>query len=110
VVDALTFLGEEAGVEALVVERLDQLPLHLANHGDRKAPGASHRLPVLAQVRRVRRVELANLSHSRLLPLTRCSFGYGLKSAESRLRPPPTTRALLGRSLTITHAADDPSS
>jgi hypothetical protein len=37
-------------VHALVVERLDQLPLHLADHGDREAPGALDRLAVLAQV------------------------------------------------------------
>ena len=50
VVDALTLLGEEARVDALVVERLDQLPLHLADHGDREAPRAVDRLAVLAQV------------------------------------------------------------
>jgi hypothetical protein len=43
VVDALALLGEEARVDALVVERLDQLPLHLADHGDREAPGAPDR-------------------------------------------------------------------
>jgi hypothetical protein len=33
-VDALALLGEKARVDALLVERLDQLPLHLADRGD----------------------------------------------------------------------------
>jgi len=43
-VDALALLGQEMRVDALLVERLDQLPLHLADRGDGKAPGALDRL------------------------------------------------------------------
>jgi hypothetical protein len=37
--DALALLREEAGVHALVVERLDQLPLHPADHVGGPGPG-----------------------------------------------------------------------
>jgi hypothetical protein len=42
-VDALALLGEKARVDALLVERLDQLPLHVAGRGDGKARGALDR-------------------------------------------------------------------
>jgi hypothetical protein len=45
----------------LVVERLDQLPLHLADHGDRSAPGALDRLAELAQVLHPPRFELVDV-------------------------------------------------
>jgi len=46
-VDTFSLLGEEACVVALVVERLDQPPLHLADHGGRKSPEAFDRSSVL---------------------------------------------------------------
>jgi hypothetical protein len=45
--DAAAPRGEEAGVVTLVVERLDQLPLHRADHRCREPPGAVDRLSVL---------------------------------------------------------------
>ena len=58
---AFAFLGEEARVDARVVERLDQLPHHLADQGGRETPGAFDRLAVLAQILRVRGAELVDL-------------------------------------------------
>jgi hypothetical protein len=60
-VDTLALLGEDTRVDALLVERLDQLPLHLADRGDREAPGALDRLTVLAGILRVAGVELVDL-------------------------------------------------
>src|SRR5687767_12352970 len=57
-VDALALLGEKTRVDALLVERLDPLPLHLADRGDCKAPGALDRLTVLAEILRFAGVEL----------------------------------------------------
>src|SRR5215218_2164019 len=53
VVDALALLGEETGIDAILVERLDKLPHHPADHGDGDAVGALDRLSVLAVVIRV---------------------------------------------------------
>src|ERR671911_1542443 len=51
VVHALALLGEEAGIDAVLVERLDKLPHHhLADHGDGDAVGALDWLSVLAVV------------------------------------------------------------
>ena len=61
VVDTLSLLGEEARVVALVVERLDQLSLRLADHGGRKPPGAFDRPSVLVQIFRVPGVELVDV-------------------------------------------------
>jgi hypothetical protein len=49
VMDAAAPLGEEARVVALVVERLDQLPLDRADHRRREPPGAVDRPSVLVQ-------------------------------------------------------------
>src|SRR5215207_9029456 len=40
VVDTLALLGEEAGIDAFLVERLDKLPHHPPDHGDGDAIGA----------------------------------------------------------------------
>src|SRR5215217_8515461 len=66
VVDAFALLGEEARPDALLVERLDQLPHYPADHGggeagDGAAPRASDRLAVLVQVFRILGVELVDL-------------------------------------------------
>ncbi len=58
---ALTLLGEEPGVDAVVVERLNELPLHLAELREREAPGALDRLPVLVHVPHRVRVELVDV-------------------------------------------------
>src|SRR5215216_6263484 len=50
VVDALALLGEEAGVDAFLVERLDKLPHHPPDHGDGDAVRALDRPTVLAVV------------------------------------------------------------
>jgi hypothetical protein len=59
-VDTLALLGEETRVDALLVERLDQLPLHLADRGDGEALGALDRLTVFAEILRVAGVELVD--------------------------------------------------
>ena len=46
----LALLGEEARVIALLIERLNQLPLHLADHRGCEPPGALDRLAVLVQI------------------------------------------------------------
>src|ERR671916_1413392 len=56
VVHALALLGEEAGIDAVLVERLDKLPHHPADHGDGDAVGALGRLTVLAVVVRLTEV------------------------------------------------------
>src|SRR5215212_1672523 len=56
VVHALALLGEEAGIDAFLVERLDKLPHHPADHGDGDAVGALDRLSVLAVVVRLTEV------------------------------------------------------
>src|SRR6266568_8407348 len=61
VVDTLSLLGEEARVVALVVERLDQLPLHPADHRGREPPGAFDWPSVLVQILRVPGVELVDV-------------------------------------------------
>src|SRR5215204_7459091 len=61
VVHALALLGEEAGVDALLFERLDKLPHYLADRGDGDAVGALDRLTVLAVVIRVTEVDLSEL-------------------------------------------------
>src|SRR6266566_10122625 len=61
VVDTLSLLGEEARVVALVVERLDQLPLHPADHGGREPPGAFDRPSLLVQILRAPGVELVDV-------------------------------------------------
>src|ERR1019366_1956787 len=53
VVHAPTFLGKETRVDALVVERLDQFPLQLADHSDCYAPRVLDRLAVFAQILRI---------------------------------------------------------
>src|SRR5215211_6806279 len=53
VVHALAFLGEETGIDAFLVERLDKLPHHVADGGDGDAVGALDRLTVLAVVIRL---------------------------------------------------------
>src|SRR5215218_11129314 len=60
VVDALALLGKETGVDAVLVERLDKLPHHLADRGDSDAVGALDRLTVLAVVVRITEVDPAN--------------------------------------------------
>src|SRR3712207_3775538 len=50
VVHALALLGEEAGIDAFLVERLDKLPHPPADHGEGDAVGAPDRLSVLAVV------------------------------------------------------------
>src|SRR5215207_10980627 len=61
VVDALTFLGKETGIDAFVVERLDKLPHHPADRGDRDARGALGRPTVLAVVVRLTKVDLSEI-------------------------------------------------
>src|SRR6266540_2567388 len=56
--DTLALLREEAGVHALVVERLDQLPLHPADHGGSETPGAAGGFAVFVEVRCVLGMEL----------------------------------------------------
>src|SRR5215207_5987938 len=56
VVHALALLGEQAGIDAVLVERLDKLPHHPADHGDGDAVGALDRLSVLAVVVRLTEV------------------------------------------------------
>src|SRR6266511_2592138 len=56
--DTLALLREEAGVHALVVERLDQLPLHPADHGGGETPGAADGFAVFVEVRCVVGMEL----------------------------------------------------
>src|SRR6266571_8578804 len=56
--DTLALLREEAGVHALVVERLDQLPLHPADHGGGETPGAADGFAVFVEVRCVLGMEL----------------------------------------------------
>src|SRR5215203_6537513 len=58
-VDALTFLSKETGIDAFLVEWLDKLPHHLADRGDGDARGALDRLTVLAVVIRVTGVDLS---------------------------------------------------
>lgn len=60
-VGATALLGEEACVVALVVERLDQLPLHRADHRCREPPGAVDLPSVLVQSFRLAGVELDDL-------------------------------------------------
>src|SRR5215207_2560290 len=60
-VDALTFLGKETGIDALLLERLDKLPHHLADRGDGDARGALGRLTVFAVVVRLTKVDLSEL-------------------------------------------------
>src|ERR687894_1968615 len=50
VVHALALRGEEAGIDAVLVERLDKLPHPPADHGDGDAVGALDWLSVLAVV------------------------------------------------------------
>jgi hypothetical protein len=47
VVDAFAILGEEAGEEAIVVERVDEFPIDPADHGSGDAGGARDRPTVL---------------------------------------------------------------
>src|SRR6266516_4054882 len=56
--DTLAPLREEAGVHALVVERLDQLPLHPADHRGGETPGAADAFAVFVEVRCVLGMEL----------------------------------------------------
>src|SRR3712207_221458 len=49
-VDTLAFVSKEAGIDAVLVERLDKLPHHPADHGDGDAVGALDQLSVLAVV------------------------------------------------------------
>src|ERR671913_1560426 len=58
---ALTFLGEKTGIDAFLVEWLDNLAHHLADRGDGDARGALDRLTVLAVVVRVTEVDLSKL-------------------------------------------------
>src|SRR5215208_974826 len=67
VVHALTLLGEEAGIDAVLVERLDKLPHHPADHGDGDAVGALDRLTVLAVV--VRGTEVYPVEPPRAYPV-----------------------------------------
>jgi hypothetical protein len=60
----LAVLGEETGGDALLVERLDQLPLRLADGGDGKPPGKLDRLTVLPEILRLAGVELSLLARS----------------------------------------------
>src|SRR3712207_4609757 len=60
-VDALAFVSKEAGIDAVLVERLDKLPHHPADHGDGDAVGALDRLSVLAVVVRGTEVHLMEL-------------------------------------------------
>src|SRR5215204_7387612 len=60
-VDALTFLSKETGIDAFLVECLDKLPHHLADRGDGDARGALDRLTVLAVVVRVTGVDLSEI-------------------------------------------------
>src|SRR5918997_90749 len=61
VVDALALLGEEAGIDAVLVERLDKLPHHPPDHGDGDAVRALDWLSVLAVVVRLTEVHLMEL-------------------------------------------------
>src|SRR5215204_5921563 len=58
---ALTFLGKETGIDAVLVEWLDKLPHHLADRGDGDAVGALDRLTVLAVVVRITEVDPGEL-------------------------------------------------
>src|SRR5215203_7379023 len=60
-VDALTFLGKETGIDALLLEWLDKLPHHLADRGDGAAVGALDRLTILAVVIRLTEVDLSEI-------------------------------------------------
>src|SRR5262245_46229366 len=59
--DARAVLGEEARVDAVVVERLDELPLHLPDACDREAPGTLDGLPRLVHAQDVVRIELVDV-------------------------------------------------
>src|SRR5215218_8645352 len=58
---ALTFLGKETRIDAVLVEWLDKLPHHLADRGEGAAVGALDRLTVLAVVIRLTQVDLSEL-------------------------------------------------
>src|SRR3712207_1463503 len=60
-VDALAFVSKEAGIDAVLVERLDKLPHHPPDHGDGDAVGALEWLSVLAVVVRGTEVHLMEL-------------------------------------------------
>src|SRR5215213_7245771 len=60
-VDALTFLGKETGIDALLIEWLDKLPHHPADRGGGDAVGALGRLTVLAVVVRLTKVDLSEI-------------------------------------------------
>lgn len=47
--DAVAHRGEKTRADTLLVERLNELPLHLAVRGDGKAAGTLDRLTVLAE-------------------------------------------------------------
>src|SRR3712207_8254585 len=66
-VDALALLGEEAGIDAFLVERLDELPHHPPDRGDGDAVGALGRLPVFAVV--VRGTEVYRVEAPRAAPV-----------------------------------------
>src|SRR5215218_8688203 len=60
-VNDLTFLGKETGIDDLLFEWLDKLPHHLADRGDGDSVGALGRLTLLAVVIRVTEVDLSEL-------------------------------------------------
>ena len=62
VVHATVFLGKETRDHALIPERLDQLPLQPPDHSDCHAAGALNRPAVFAQILRVARIKLVDLS------------------------------------------------
>src|SRR3712207_2704274 len=49
VVHALALLSEKTTIDAFLVERLDKLPHHPADHGDGDAVGALDRLPEIGR-------------------------------------------------------------
>jgi hypothetical protein len=60
-VNTLTFPSKETGIDAVLVERLDKLPHHLADRGDGHARGALDRPIVLAVVVRLTGVDPGEL-------------------------------------------------
>src|SRR5919112_169628 len=76
VVHALSLLGEETSVDAVLVERLDELPHHPADRSHGDAVGALCRLSVLAVVACVAEVDPSELPRADpvvvLVPAHRC--------------------------------------
>ncbi len=60
-VHALPLLGDEPRIDAVLVERLNELPLHVADLRERESPGTLNGLPVLVHVPDGFRIELVDV-------------------------------------------------